>query len=196
MQKWNSRTKTTECGILNAQDLKKAGAFEGASSGGIRFKGDAEDQTEFDFFFSNNHLNLYSPEDDGSLLDQRIPIVWQDCRFGGSRPFFICPEPECGKRRMYLYSKPGHRHFACRSCHNLAYPSQSMGCLERLRTEANRIRIDLGGKPGSLNPLPEKPRGMHWGKYTSAIERLKTVEAQEFGRVLKKLGYEDASLPH
>jgi hypothetical protein len=59
-------------------------------------------------------------------MTETIPIVYLPCRFGGNRPFVICPGPgngtECGRRIAKLYLSS--RYFLCRYCNQLAYSSQ------------------------------------------------------------------------
>lgn len=51
--------------------------------------------------------------------------------------------------------------FACRQCHNLAYPSQREDASDRAARRAERIRIKLGWEPGILNGDWGRPKGMH-----------------------------------
>lgn len=57
-------------------------------------------------------------EDRKSHCD-RIDYGWTPCHFGGSKLHFICPQ--CGHPRMAVF---GSAPFACRKCHDLAYPSE------------------------------------------------------------------------
>jgi hypothetical protein len=60
---------------------------------------------------------------DWSDVEQRIPIGWTPCRFGGERPWFVCSVYSsgryCGRRVTKLYG--AGRLFACRKCYQLAY---------------------------------------------------------------------------
>ena len=58
--------------------------------------------------------------------------------------------------------------FACRHCHELAYPSQREVDYDRAARRADRIRDKLEWEPGILNGKGWKPKGMHW----STFERL------------------------
>jgi hypothetical protein len=64
--------------------------------------------------------------EDWNDVDQRVPIVWTPCRFGGERPWFVCSVASngvyCGRSVTMLYS--AGRLFACRHCYQLAYASQ------------------------------------------------------------------------
>ena len=95
-------------------------------------------------------------------VEEPVPIVRVPCRFGGTRPYFICPGVvngiPCGRRVAKLYG-PG-RYFLCRHCCRLAYSSQSEGEWDRALRRANTIRMRLGGDPGMAAAFPDRPKGM------------------------------------
>jgi hypothetical protein len=130
-------------------------------------------------------------EEDSLRLSYRVRIAggeWVDvvedlsitrvpCRFGGTRPYFLCPGVvegvACGRRAAKLYA--AGRYFLCRRCYRLTYTSQSEGALDRAFRHADKIRQRLGGDPRGLAP-PQRPKGM-WGR---TFERLyeKAVQAE------------------
>ena len=93
--------------------------------------------------------------------DESYPVFlnWTDCHLGGKRPWFICPALGCGRRVALLY---GGSIFACRHCHQLAYPSQRETDYDRMARRADRIRDKLKWEPGILNGKGWKPNRMHW----------------------------------
>jgi hypothetical protein len=66
---------------------------------------------------------------DWDSIEQRVPIRWLPCRFGGEQPWFICVAHAngvyCGRRVARLYG--GGRFFACRHCYGLGYSVQRIG---------------------------------------------------------------------
>jgi hypothetical protein len=100
-------------------------------------------------------------------VEQRFPVVWTPCRFGGNRPWFVCSVyangTYCGRQISKLYQ--AGRLFACRNCSRLAYASQQESAHERGLLKAQRIRMRLGGTANMLDVFPEKPKGMHWRTY-------------------------------
>ena len=100
-------------------------------------------------------------------IEQRVPIIWTNCHFGGRRPWFNCCARVngryCGRRVAVLYAAGAL--FACRSCYDLAYESQQGGPALRSISRSLKIRVRLGGSPDPLGPFPEKPCGMHWRTY-------------------------------
>jgi hypothetical protein len=95
------------------------------------------------------------------------------CRFGGERPYFVCPgvvnEIACGRRVAKLYAAGAY--FLCRHCYRLAYASQRDDRYARALRRANDIRMRIGGEPGIVAPFPTRPKGMHHKTY----DRLKSA---------------------
>lgn len=88
-----------------------------------------------------------------------VHLTTTPCHLGGVRQWFVCPSAGCGRRVGVLYDG---RIFACRTCCDLAYPSQREDAGDRAGRKANRIRARLGWPPGVLSPQGwQKPRGMH-----------------------------------
>jgi hypothetical protein len=104
---------------------------------------------------------------------ETVRIVRIACRFGGSRPFFVCPGVvngiACGRRVVKLYG--AGTYFLCRHCYRLAYASQREDCYDRALRRANNIRMRLGGEPGMAAAFPPRPKGMHHETY----EHLKSI---------------------
>ncbi len=95
-------------------------------------------------------------------VEEPVHIACVPCRFGGTRPYFMCPGVvngvTCGRRVAKLLATG--RYFLCRHCYRLAYESQSESAWDRALRRANKIRMRLGGDPGVAAPFPERPKGM------------------------------------
>ena len=131
-------------------------------------------------------------EDDQLHLSYRVRVAgggWEDivesvsvrhapCRYGGVRPYFLCPGVvkgvACDRRvaKLHLAS----RYFLCRHCYRLAYASQSEGALDRTRRHASKIRRRLGGDPDMVAPFPPKPKGMWRRTYDRLHEQACAAE--------------------
>jgi hypothetical protein len=100
-------------------------------------------------------------------VEQRVPITWTACHFGGRRPWFLCSVYSggrcCGRRVAVLYG--GGELFACRRCYGLAYACQQESVNQRGLDKAQKIRMRLGGNANVLDQFPEKPAHMHWRTY-------------------------------
>jgi hypothetical protein len=96
------------------------------------------------------------------------------CHLGGARVWFRCPAQGCGRRVALLY---GGKVFACRQCHQLAYPSQRERPFERYQRRAEKIMSRLGWSSDDDRYLLGKPKGMHWRTYRKLTTDLDVLEA-------------------
>ena len=110
----------------------------------------------------------------GSSSKRKIVLDFTPCRFGGRRPWFTCPGSDCGRRAAILYFHP--HGLLCRKCADLSYESQYEDGLSRQLRRANKLRRRLGGRPGWANPIPEKPRYMHWTSYDRIYREISDME--------------------
>lgn len=94
--------------------------------------------------------------------DLYVSIERTACNYGGSRPWFLCPQ--CGDRRGMLYDA-GEGVFGCRRCMRLSYASDTEDTFDRLERKRRKVEAKLheGG---------EKPKWM----------RLATFEQLHFKR--------------
>lgn len=127
-------------------------------------------------------------------IQSLVPLDWVACHFGGSRPWFICPNPECRRRVAILYVNVV---FACRHCHRLAYQCQKETDDDRALRRANTIRRRLGWKPGTLNPPGwhidpawhwYKPKGMHRETYSRLLNAHNVFVLRSFAGLGERLG--------
>jgi hypothetical protein len=111
--------------------------------------------------------------------NEPIPLAETDCHYGGKRPWFRCPAVRngrsCGRRVGKL--SLGQKYFVCRHCLGLAYTSQSEEPMCRHNRRANKIRMALGGEPGTASLPPRKPKGMHWRTYWRKMDAIDAADA-------------------
>ena len=105
-------------------------------------------------------------------VKEPVTIIWEPCSFGGQRPYFLCPR--CGRRIVKLY---GLARFLCRQCNNLGYQCQRESASDRTLRKDWKLRARLGGEPGMANPIPGKPKGMHWRTYNRIVDDIYRVES-------------------
>lgn len=118
-------------------------------------------------------------------INNVVSLDRTECHYGGERPWFLCPE--CVSRVAIIYL--GEKGFACRSCNELTYESQTLSPMNRLIRKAQKFREGLGGSGNLFEPFPEKPPGMHWRTYHEYFKQATEVERQAWGKVA-------AGLPH
>jgi hypothetical protein len=115
---------------------------------------------------------------DSSEWKRPVWLDWTPCNYGGSRAWFLCPAPNCGRRVAILYYG---RDVACRRCRQLAYDCQQESAKHRALHVAAEIRVKLGGSASMADPFPPKPKGMHWGTYRRLYAKAEQREAIFFG---------------
>ena len=126
-------------------------------------------------------------------LEQRVPITWTACYFGGHRPWFVCSVYSggryCGRRVALLYG--AGELFACRRCYGLAYASQREASYFRDVDKAQKIRIELGGSPNMSEAFPDKPKGMHWQTYERFRRAHDVAEASSITGLMRYIDGQD-----
>jgi hypothetical protein len=176
----SSRLTTSDAYSLDVTRLNETGALASGWTGGWEWKRNGERVADIRIETSGNQLLLiYRTRLSGDQwrdVAQPVTIIWSPCRFGGSRPLLCCPS--CGRRSVKLFLRSA---VACRTCHQLAYPSQREHDLDRALRRANNIRSKLGGDPGMASAFPRKPRGMHHATYAHMLNIV--MDNEEFANV-------------
>lgn len=160
------RDTVESCRSIDVNRLHRAGCLAPDWRGGWEWKVDGERVAWISMRAEQNRLVLsYNYRRNGEewqSIEEPMAIVQVPCRFGGTRPYFICPGVvggvACGRRVAKLYG-PG-RYFLCRHCYRLAYASQSEGDWDRALRREHKIRLKLGGDSDRTSPLPARPKGM------------------------------------
>lgn len=174
---------------IDVNRLRKAGSLKEGNFGGWQWTVDGEKIASISMRAESARLILiYRIRPDGGdweSVEEPISLTESLCHYGGTRPWFLCPGVRngrwCGRRVGKLYL--GRRYFVCRHCLRLAYSSQSEEPMHRHNRRANKIRMALGGEPGTAAPPPRKPKGMHWRTYwrkMDEIEKADTAGELEF----------------
>jgi hypothetical protein len=166
---------------IDVNRLRKAGCLRAPFAGGWQWTRDGEKVASINLRAEADWLHLsYRVRTGGGEwedVEEPVRLVRVPCRFGGERPYFICPGVVNGvacNRRVAKLHGPG-RYFLCRHCYSLAYSSQSESAWDRTLRRANKIRQRLGGDPGMAMPFPPKPKGM-WRRTYERL-RKQTFEA-------------------
>lgn len=167
----SGRDKVEYSRSIDVNRLHKAGCLRAGSSGGWQWTQDGERVAWISLLAETDRLHLsYRVRIAGGeweSIEEPVRIVRVACRFGGARPYFICPGlvngVACGRRVAKLHG-PG-RYFLCRHCYRLAHASQSESQWDRTLRHASKIKQHLGGDPGMAAPFPPKPKGMWWRTY-------------------------------
>jgi hypothetical protein len=144
----SGRDKVEDCRLLDVFELSRAGCLTPRWSGAWQWIRDGETVAWINMHVDAGRLCLaYSVRVGGGEREdvtEMIRIVRVTCRFGGARPYFICPgvanRIACGRRVAKLHG--AGRYFLCRHCYRLAYTSQSEDLMDRslpARTRSERV---------------------------------------------------------
>ena len=162
----SGRAKVEACRSIDANRLHREGCLKPGRICSMQWMRDGETVASINLRAEHDRLHLtYRVRIGGGEwedVNETVRIVRTPCRFGGARPYFVCPGvvngTACGRRVAKLYG-PG-RYFLCRHCYRLAHASQSEGAWDRILRRANKVRQRLGGDPGMASRFPPKPKGM------------------------------------
>jgi hypothetical protein len=178
----STRDTVEACRAIDVNRLHREGCLRAGSVGGWQWTRDGEKVASIALRTEANRLRLsYRMQIGGGKwedVEETIRIVRVPCRFGGTRPYFICPGVvngvSCGRRVAKLHG-PG-RYFLCRHCYRLASASQREDRYDRALRRANNIRRRLGGDPGIVSLLPRRPKGMHERTYQHLRSKISSAE--------------------
>jgi hypothetical protein len=195
---WISTKDTVECNrSIDINCLNRAGYLKPGRSGGWEWTRDGElvaiDPTpERRKSVGPIVSDLQRHGEEWQDVEQPTQVVWMPCRFGGARPYFVCPGVVngivCGRRVTKLYG--AGTYFLCRHCYQLAYASQREDRHDRALRRANNIRKRLGGEPGIASAFPGRPKGMHRETYDhlqSAVLSAEILAQERLATVLARL---------
>jgi hypothetical protein len=171
------------CSALDVNHLRKAGAIADGWAGSWAWTRNGEKTASIFMRSERNHVTLtyrWRPNGaDWQDVTEVVAIRWVDCRYGGQRPFFVCPGGVlgviCARRSIKLYS--AGQYFLCRHCHRLRYAVQSEDRWDRAMRKAGKIRTKLGAEPGLCAPLPRRPKGLWHRTYEGMMKAI--FEAEE-----------------
>ncbi len=178
----SGRSTVETCRSLDVNRLHRDGCLRPGWSGGRQWSINDEKvasinlRAEADQLLLSYRVRFYGGE--WESVEETVRIIRVPCRFGGTRPYFICPGVvngiACGRRVAKLHG-PG-RYFLCRHCYRLAHASQREANLDRSLRRANKIRMRLGGEPGMAEPFPARPKGMWRRTYNRMREQVFEAE--------------------
>ncbi len=180
----SGREKVEHARSIDVNRLHREGCLRAGWMGGWQWTRDGETVASINLRTEEDCLHLtYRVRVGGGEWEdvaETVLIVRVACRFGGARPYFICPGVvngvACGRRVAKLHG-PG-RYFLCRHCYRLAHASQGEGAWDRTLRRADKIRQRLGGAPGMAAPFPPKPKGMWRRTYQRLRDRAFEDEMQ------------------
>lgn len=117
-----------------------------------------------------------------------VRLVSTPCHLGGSRPWFLCAAPNCGRRVAILY---GGAYFACRHCYGLTYPSTRENATGRAMRRAVALRERLGWPPSVMRPAGDRPKWMRRKTFRRLLWQHDDAREEALAPLRKALGWEE-----
>jgi hypothetical protein len=122
---------------------------------------------------------IRSNGEEWQAVDQRIPIHWTTCRFGGERPWFVCDVfangVYCGRQVAKIYASG--KLFACRNCYRLGYAVQRGGPMDQAHHRLRRLHGKLGAEyDGPEGIRPRRPKWMRQRTYQRLLQQIEAGE--------------------
>ena len=168
---------------LDVMKLARAGYFKGAILGGWQWTHHDGTTASIGIIAGRDAVTLnYRVQSNGGewqQVDQRIPIHWTPCRFGGERPWFVCSVSAngvyCGRQVAKIYG--GGKLFACRHCYRLGYQVQRGGPMDQAHHRLARLHRKLGADyEGPERLWPPRPKWMRQGTYERLLQQIEASE--------------------
>ncbi|MBC8285729.1 MAG: hypothetical protein H8E32_18090 [Nitrospinae bacterium] len=179
------QTNTVEdCLSLDVNFLHRQGSLRPGAAGSLKWTRNGKSVSSIGFRMKGNQLTLNyryrSYGGEWECVEEPIHVARILCRFGGTRPYFICPSVMngvvCGRRVVMLYA--GSSYYLCRHCYRLKYSSQYENSWDRAMTRGNKIRERLGGDGGMKSKLAPRPKGMWRRTYERLCNEVRLAEAK------------------
>lgn len=173
-RRWRYDTKDTteDRRKIDIRTLHKRGILNKNTSFSLQWPGGSRQASSIRIHISSEHLILaYRHQNSNGKWDTMqysVKLTWTPCRFGGKRPWFICPVKKCQRRVAILYSG---NFYACRHCHQLTYTCQREADYDRAARQAEKIREKLGWDSCIFEMGGDKPKGMHWKTFERLAQR-------------------------
>jgi hypothetical protein len=179
------------CRSIDVNRLRREGVLSAGWSGGWEWKRNGERVSSISMRGGEDRIVLSYRSRIGSEewqdVAEPIPIRWVPCRYGGQRPYFVCPGivngVACRRNVIKLYC--AGRYYLCRHCYRLTHASRNEDSCDRALRRANKIRMGLGGEPGYEAMIPRRPKGMWRKTYDRLFEAVIESESRAEERLTR-----------
>lgn len=172
----DTRTTLAEVHRLDVRWLRKQGYLQPGVMAPVTWHRGDRERGSITLLCDGNALTLsyrYRVQSgDWQEMTQPVALDWTPCRYGGFRPWFLCPR--CSRRVavLALYRSC----FWCRHCHRLPYASEQEGLIDRLWSQIRKLGQSVGATADESPWMWRKPKGMHWRTFERRVARAQTLE--------------------
>ncbi len=114
------------------------------------------------------YTTTHYPSEESTDVEYVVRFDYTEPNFGGVRPWFICPECDTRRRKLYLPPRRNADRYLCRECYDLGYRSSRSSGNELERAEqryrkafAKADAEDRRPHPNNPPYTPDRPKGTH-----------------------------------
>lgn len=167
---------------LDAREMHRLRVFEELEDGfaqeGVVYRGG---RPCFNYHFDGSSIRIeLAGQGQGRI--QTLGVEHTPCRFGGSRPWLLCPK--CGGRVLVLYWQVGQ--VACHGCTGASYRTQRLDLVSRTWVKQRKIERRLGADH-------TRAKRMHWATYWRLMDQIGICQNN---RVVDLLAWGRKAFPH
>ena len=157
------RGKAEQCFRVDVRWLRRNGYLR-SSGGTLTYSVGGEQVGQIGYRIRDGAITL-SYALNGQPKEQRVPLTYTACNYGGRRAWLACPH--CSRRCEVLYCRRGG--FYCRTCAHVSYESQSEDSIGR----SWRVQAKAEAK---LGEHWRRPKGMHRRTYERLVATVMQCE--------------------
>ena len=153
------------------------------------------------------YTTTHYPSEESTTVEYVVRFDYTEPNFGGVRPWFICPECDTRRRKLYLPPRRNADRYLCRECYDLGYRSSRTSGNELERAEQRYrkafAKADAENRrphPNNLPYTPDRPKGMHRDTFDELLADVRKAR-QEWddrmnGRMRELLDQYDTGAEH
>jgi hypothetical protein len=180
---WKGRGTVESARPLDVRKVARAGYLSGSNVGGWQWTSGGDRTATIGIVGGRDAIilayRIQAHGEEAESVQQRVPIRWTPCRFGGARPWFICDVRangvHCGRQVAKLYG--AGRLFACRHCYRLGYRVQRGGPMDRAHLHLGRLHRKLNADYDGPDGLPPpRPKWMRHRTYDRVVRQIEAGE--------------------
>ena len=157
-------TKTTDLRKIDLADLKRLNLLRPMGRRMLNWSWNGEEVASIQLEYQHSALSLIyrvrNANENWTSINEKVPLARTRQNFGGERIWFECLS--CRRRCRVIY---GGEYFRCRICYQATYSSQYENKMDRLLSQAQDVRMKLGGSGSLDEPFPKKLKWMRWKTY-------------------------------
>ena len=140
------------------------------------------------------YTTTHYPSEESADVEYVVRFDYTEPNFGGVRPWFICPECDTRRRKLYLPPRRNANRYLCRECYDLGYRSSRTSGDEVERAEQRYrkafAKADAENRrphPNNLPYTPDRPKGMHQDTFDNLLADVRKARREWDNRMNEQM---------